>query len=61
MDGLDLKHGKVEIPYHLIDVVHPRTEFNLAKYQGRAYKAIEDILCNHSTSYDVISTNIGYS
>lgn len=35
---------KSKIPYHLIDVVSPKTEFNLAKYQKLAYKAISDIL-----------------
>jgi tRNA dimethylallyltransferase len=33
-----------KIPYHLIDVVNPKTEFNLAKYQKMAYQAIDDIL-----------------
>ncbi|MBU3906443.1 tRNA (adenosine(37)-N6)-dimethylallyltransferase MiaA [Patescibacteria group bacterium] len=32
------------IPYHLIDVVSPNTEFSLAKYQKLAYKAIDDVL-----------------
>ncbi|MFA6551320.1 MAG: tRNA (adenosine(37)-N6)-dimethylallyltransferase MiaA [Patescibacteria group bacterium] len=32
------------IPYHLIDIVSPKTEFNLAKYQKLAYQAINDIL-----------------
>ncbi len=32
------------IPYHLIDVVSPKTEFSLAKYQKLAYKTIDDIL-----------------
>jgi tRNA dimethylallyltransferase len=35
---------KITIPYHLIDVVSPKTEFNVAKYQRLAYLAIEDIL-----------------
>lgn len=35
---------KVKIPYHLIDVVSPKTEFNLVKYQKLTYKAIDDIL-----------------
>lgn len=35
---------KVSIPYHLIDVVSPKTRFSLAKYQKLAYKAIDDIL-----------------
>lgn len=38
------KHKNVKIPYHLIDVVSPKTEFNLAKYQKLAYGAIDDIL-----------------
>jgi tRNA dimethylallyltransferase len=32
-----------EIPHHLIDVVNPDAEFNLAQYQELAYQAIEDI------------------
>ena len=32
------------IPYHLIDIVSPRTNFTLAQYQKLAYRAIEDIL-----------------
>lgn len=45
--GKDLeeyKFGKKKINYHLIDIVSPKTEFNLAKYQKLAYKAIDDIL-----------------
>lgn len=34
----------VKIPYHLIDVVSPNTEYNLAKYKKQAEKAIDDIL-----------------
>ncbi|MBU4455448.1 tRNA (adenosine(37)-N6)-dimethylallyltransferase MiaA [Patescibacteria group bacterium] len=34
----------VKIPYHLIDVVSPKTQFSLAKYQKLAYEAIDDIL-----------------
>lgn len=41
--GKDLgEYGK--IPYHLIDVVNPEEEFNLAKYQKLAGEAIKDIL-----------------
>lgn len=32
------------VPYHLIDIVSPRTHFTLAQYQKRAYRTIEDIL-----------------
>ncbi len=45
--GKDLKeyviNGK-KIPYHLIDVVNPNDEFNLARYQKLANLAIKDIL-----------------
>ncbi len=41
----DKKTGKVkDIPYHLIDVVSPKTRFDLAKYQKLTYKSIDDIL-----------------
>lgn len=33
-----------KIPYHLIDVVSPNTDFNLAMYQKMAYTAIDDII-----------------
>jgi tRNA dimethylallyltransferase len=45
--GKDLKEYKVgskKIKYHLIDVVSPKTKFDLAKYQKLALKAIEDVL-----------------
>lgn len=45
--GKDLKEYKVKgrkIPYHLIDVVPPKAEFNLARYQDLATKAIEEII-----------------
>jgi tRNA dimethylallyltransferase len=45
--GKDLakyKIGRKRIKYHLIDVVDPRQEFNLAKHQKAANQAIKDIL-----------------
>ncbi|MFA5358373.1 MAG: tRNA (adenosine(37)-N6)-dimethylallyltransferase MiaA [Patescibacteria group bacterium] len=50
--GKDLKEYRVvssghrvgKITYHLIDVVGPNTEFNVAKFQKLGYAAIEDIL-----------------
>lgn len=45
--GKDLKAykvGKKTVPYHLIDVVSPNTEFNLAKYQKLALKAMADVI-----------------
>ncbi|MFH1744545.1 MAG: tRNA (adenosine(37)-N6)-dimethylallyltransferase MiaA [bacterium] len=45
--GKDLKEyliDKKKIPHHLIDVVNPNTEFNLAKYYKKATVAIKDIV-----------------
>lgn len=45
--GKDLAEYKVngkKIKYHLIDVINPKDQFDLAKYQRLAFKAIEDIL-----------------
>ncbi|NCB20481.1 MAG: tRNA (adenosine(37)-N6)-dimethylallyltransferase MiaA [Clostridia bacterium] len=33
-----------KIPYHLIDIISPKKEFNLANYQSLAFIAIADIL-----------------
>lgn len=38
------KTKKISIPYHLIDVVSPNTDFNLSKYQKMAYKSLDNIL-----------------
>lgn len=50
--GLDLGSGKDleeygRVPYHLIDVVSPKTTFTVAQYQKKAYRAIDDILKRH--------------
>lgn len=45
--GKDLKEygtGKNKVAYHLINVVDPNEEFNLAKYQDLANKAIKKII-----------------
>ncbi len=49
--GKDLKEYKfkkwnknIKIPYHLIDVVSPKTKFNLSNYQKKAFKAIDNVL-----------------
>lgn len=34
----------VKIPYHLIDVVSPKTEFSLGKFYKKANRAMEDIV-----------------
>lgn len=38
------KIKKINIPYHLIDIINPKKQFNLADYQKLTYKAIDDIL-----------------
>ena len=48
--GKDLKEYIVKgktIPYHLIDIVNPNEEFNLAQYQKKANQAIKDILARN--------------
>ena len=41
--GKDLaEYGR--LPYHLIDVASPKSQFSLAKYQKLAYKAIDNII-----------------
>ena len=48
--GKDLKEygkGKNKVNYHLIDVVNPNEEFNLAKYQKLANAAIKRILVSN--------------
>lgn len=46
--GMDIGTGKdlseYSVPYHLIDITDPKKQFNLAKYQKLAFKAIDDIL-----------------
>jgi len=46
LDEYNIKKGKktINIPYHLIDVVSPQTEFNLVKFQQLSFRAIDDIL-----------------
>jgi tRNA dimethylallyltransferase len=43
-DLAEYQVGRKKIPYHLIDVVSPNTEFNLANYQKLTKDAIADIL-----------------
>lgn len=45
--GKDLQEygeGADKVKHHLIDIVSPNEEFNVAKYQELAFKAIDDIL-----------------
>ncbi len=43
-DLVEYKVGRKKIPYHLIDIASPKTQFDLAKFQKLAFKAIDDIL-----------------
>jgi len=55
--GKDLKdYGK--IPYHLIDVASPKSQFTLAKYQKLAYQAIDDIIRRGKTPFLVGGTGL---
>lgn len=59
--GKDLKEyskGSKKIKYHLIDVVSPKTDFNVAKYQKLAFKAIVDILARHKLPIIVGGTGL---
>ena len=46
--GMDIGTGKdlaeYSVPYHLIDVASPKSQFDLAQYQKMAFRAIDDIL-----------------
>ena len=48
--GMDIGTGKITkkemrgIPHHLLDVVSPKTKFDVARYQKMAHKKITDIL-----------------
>ncbi|MBI5766047.1 tRNA dimethylallyltransferase [Candidatus Falkowbacteria bacterium] len=52
------RNGKVKIPYHLINVVSPMTDFNAAKYQKLAYRAIDDIFKKGKTPFLVGGTGL---
>lgn len=43
-DLQDFKIGKKAVKYHLIDVISPKSRFDLARYQKMAYRAINDVL-----------------
>ena len=53
--GMDLGSGKITkremrgVPHHLIDVVSPRSVYNVAKFQRDAYKAIDSIIARGKT------------
>lgn len=51
--GMDIGTGKDlsdymvnghQVPYHLIDIISPKTAFNVARYQKLAYRAIDEVL-----------------
>lgn len=43
--GKDLKiYKKTRVPYHLIDIISPKRQFNISDFQKKAYQSIDDIL-----------------
>ncbi|MBL7058290.1 tRNA (adenosine(37)-N6)-dimethylallyltransferase MiaA [Patescibacteria group bacterium] len=36
--------SKINIPHHLIDILSPKKDFNLAEYQKKAYLAIKNVI-----------------
>jgi len=52
------KNQITNIKYYLIDVVSPKTDFNVAKYQELAYRAINDILKRGKTPIIVGGTGL---
>ena len=59
--GKDLQEYSVDgknIPYHLIDVVNPNTNFDLAKYQRLAFRALEEILVRNNLPLIVGGTGL---
>ncbi len=59
--GKDLNEygkGKSRVPYHLIDVVKPMTEFNVAKFKSKAVKVIDDIIAHGKTPLLVGGTGL---
>ncbi|MDO8668954.1 MAG: tRNA (N6-isopentenyl adenosine(37)-C2)-methylthiotransferase MiaB [Candidatus Buchananbacteria bacterium] len=61
--GKDLRDYTVKtkaqkIKYHLIDVISPRSDFNVSKYQKLAYGAIEDILKRNKVPFLVGGTGL---
>lgn len=61
--GMDIGTGKdlIEyrgIPYHLIDIVSPKTQFTLAQYQAAAYRAIDDTINREKIPFLVGGTGL---
>lgn len=52
------EQGVIKIHYHLIDVVQPNTEYNLAKYKKAAIRAINDIIKRGKTPFLVGGTGL---
>ncbi len=48
--GMDIGTGKItkkemrDVPHHLLDIVSPKTQFDVTRYQKLAHRAIADIL-----------------
>lgn len=59
--GKDLSEyvtGGPKVPHHLIDIISPNTNFNLAKYKKLAFKALDDIIRRGKTPIIVGGTGL---
>ncbi len=62
--GMDWCTGKVTkdemqgVPHHLLDIVAPGEDYNLARFQQDAYKAIDDIIARGKTPILVGGTGL---
>lgn len=52
------KKGPKQVPYHLIDIIRPKTQFNVAKYQKLAYKAIAEVQNSNKIPFLVGGTGL---
>jgi tRNA dimethylallyltransferase len=55
--GKDLKEYK-KIKYHLIDIINPNTNFNVAKYKKKALKSIKETLKKNKVPFLVGGTGL---
>ncbi|MEI6627528.1 MAG: tRNA (N6-isopentenyl adenosine(37)-C2)-methylthiotransferase MiaB [bacterium] len=57
-DLADYQIGRAKVPYHLIDIVNPNTDFNVSKFQKRAYRAINGIMAQGKLPFLVGGTGL---
>lgn len=62
--GMDYSTGKITkaemqgVPHHLLDIIEPGEEYNLARFQADAYAAIDDIISRGKTPILVGGTGL---